>query len=147
MSFLWCPIAAAELAQLEQAKWCSLHALDILWCALDFEAISELSRGQWPLLHSLVVCERTEFYWPIASVKRLLDGAWPLLTKLVLSPSDCEAAAFLLSGSTELLDSGKDSDYYYYPCNKVRKTVTGRGPIQWPCLKFSAFVFQFNWWK
>lgn len=80
VSFLWCPIAAAELAQLEQAKWCSLHALDISWCALDFEAVSELSRGQWPLLHSLVVCERTEFYWPIASVKRLLDGAWPLLT-------------------------------------------------------------------
>ena len=143
MTFFCCPMAMGNpcVAQLVQAHCSNLHVLNISCCTLNLEAVSELSRGQWPLLHSLVVCETPLFFWPRDSVKRLLDGRWPVLSKLVLSPSDCEAAAFLLSGSPELLDNEHDSDYQFYPLNKVRKTVTGRGPSQWPCLKFSAFVF------
>ena len=133
------------MAQLVQANCCNLHVLDISCCALSFEAVSELSRGRWPLLHSLVACENSLFFWPTDSVKRLLDGRWPFLTKLVPSPSDCEAAAFLLSDRSELLDIeySNDSNYHIYPLNKVRKTVTGHGLSQWPCLKLSAFVFPF----
>ena len=99
------PVKAAQVLQLVQANWCILRVLNISCCALDFETVSELSKGQWPLLHSLSVCEFPPFHWPTVSVKCFLDGAWPALCKLELSPSDCEAAAVLLSGSTELLDA------------------------------------------
>ena len=136
----YCPWAAGVL-QLVQANWCNSRVLNMSCCALDSEAVSELSKGQWPQLHSLSVCEFPPFYWPTVSVKRFLDGAWPALCKLELSPSDCEAAAVLLSGSTELFHTVPDSDYYFYPSRSIRKTVTGDGPDHWPCLKFSAFVF------
>ena len=137
------PIGAAGVAQLVQANWHNLQVLDISCCALSFEAVLELTRGQWPLLHTLFACETEEFLWPTASVKCLLDGVWPVLSEVVLSPSNCGDAAFLLSGSSDIgyLGCGHDFDFFFYPLNDESKKAIGCGRSPWPCLKLSAFVF------
>ena len=123
---------AASVVQLVQANRQNLHTLHISHCRLKLDAVSELQRGRWPMLRSLTLLETWPCLWPTSSVECLLGGVWPLLDKLLLSPSDYAAAAFLLSGSTEVLAS---------PWNPAHKnTVTGHGPEQWPCLKFSTFV-------
>lgn len=125
-------IGAAVVAQLVQANWQHLHTLQFLRCSLKLDVVCEFCRGQWPLLRSLTLVERWSSLWPTASVECLLDGVWPLLDKLWLSPSDYAAAALLVSGSTELVASPQDQSH--------KNTVTGHGPDQWPCLKFSTSV-------
>ena len=129
------PERAAGVVQLVQAHWGSLCVLEISACCLEEDAVSELAEGHWPSLHSLVLFEQYKRgYWSIDSVKRLLDGVWPLLDHLVLSAS--APAAHLLSGSPELVIGTA----VVGGVNNSWTTVTGHGPDQWPCLKFTTLL-------
>ena len=53
------------------------------------------------------------------SVKRPLGGVWPLSDHLVFSPFDCQAAAYLLSGSREVIKAATTDKWM---------TITGHVP-------------------
>lgn len=95
----------AGVTQLTHAHWPNLSQLELSFCKLDTDAVSEVVKGCWPLLRSLVLTEApaTNKRLSPSSVKRLLHGVWPRLDHLVLSPFDCQAAAYLLSGSREVV--------------------------------------------
>ena len=102
-----------NVMQLVYVHGANLCELNVSFCGLDLNAVSELVKGCWPLLRSVVLLESAGHSMApamvktstlsTAGVKCLLSGVWPLLSCLAVSPSDRKAAAYLLSGITELI--------------------------------------------
>lgn len=88
------------------------------------------------MLRSLSLLEVWPDLWPTAEVECLLDGMWPLQCELVLSPYNCEAAAYWSSGNPRSVLLADPQNPF------LKKTVTGRGPDLWPCLKFLVGIPQ-----